>query len=418
LEKLMTGLHWTATQHAAFESFAEFIPRAGRQYASNRNFDLGPTDRSNISALSPWIRHRTLTEEHVTSTVLQRHSLQQAEKFVQEVIWRTYWKGWLEQRPTVWRTYLANLENLRVKLAAGSAFSQQYDDAVEGRTGIDCFDCWVTELKQYGWLHNHVRMWFASIWIFTLKLPWELGASFFYEHLLDGDPASNTLSWRWVAGLQTLGKTYTAKSENIARYTKGRFNPCGQLASEALPLPSSGHPTLEPLRVFGRLTASDDLFEQPDVLMGKIGFLTHDEDLSPIDHPDCAAASAHAILSRLPKQWAFPLKQAFLDGLIEDVAERLSQTVARDVARVSSPDEILTWAQDHSLDCLVTPFAPIGETADQIGQICRTLSGHGIKVLISQRQWDYAFYPHAKKGFFQMKSKIPQVLEVLNLTRT
>ncbi len=103
----MTGLHWTATQHAAFESLAEFIPRAGRQYASNRNFDFGPTDRSNISALSPWIRHRTLTEEHVTSTVLQRHSLQQAEKFVQEVIWRTYWKGWLEQRPTVWRTCLA-----------------------------------------------------------------------------------------------------------------------------------------------------------------------------------------------------------------------------------------------------------------------------------------------------------------------
>jgi deoxyribodipyrimidine photo-lyase len=66
---------------------------------------------------------------------------------------------------------------------------------------------------------------------------------------------------------------------------------------------------------------------------------------------------------------------------------------------------------------LVTPFAPIGETADQLEQICETLSGHSIKVLISQRQWDHTFYPHAKKGFFQMRSKIPQVLEVLNLTR-
>jgi deoxyribodipyrimidine photo-lyase len=414
---MMTDLHWTATQHAAFERLAQFMPRAGREYASNRNFDLGPTDRSNISALSPWIRHRTLTEEYVTSNVLQRHSLHQTEKFVQEVVWRTYWKGWLEHRPVVWRSYLTNLEDLRDELAVGSAWSQQYDNAVEGRTGIDCFDSWVAELKQYGWLHNHARMWFASIWIFTLNLPWQLGASFFYEHLLDGDPASNTLSWRWVAGLQTLGKIYIAKADNIARYTKGRFDPYGQLASGALPLPSNGHPVLEPLRVFGRYTASDDLFDQSDVLMGKIGFLTHDEDSNPIDHPDCAVASAHAILTRLPKRWAFPLKQAFLNGLVEDVVERLSQAVARDVTRVSSPDEMLTWAQDQNLDYLVTPFAPIGETADQLEQICRTLSGHGIKVLISQRQWDHIFYPHAKKGFFQMKSKIPQVLEALNLTR-
>ncbi|MEK9673617.1 MAG: hypothetical protein VW268_14135, partial [Rhodospirillaceae bacterium] len=117
------------------------------------------------------------------------------------------------------------------------------------------------------------------------------------------------------------------------------------------------------------------------------------------------------------KQWAAPFKQAFLNGLIEDVAERLSQTVARDVSRVSSPDDILTWAQDQRLDCLVTPFAPIGETADQIDQIGRTLSGHGIKVLISQRQWDHAFYPHAQKGFFQIKSKIPHILEALKLAR-
>jgi len=417
LENMMTAFHWPATQHVAFESLVKFIPRAGRQYASNRNYDLGPTNRSNVSALSPWIRHRTLTEEHVTSTVLQRHSLHQAEKFVQEVVWRTYWKGWLEHRPAVWRSYLADLEDLHVELVAGSALSQQYDDAVEGRTGIDCFDSWVAELKQYGWLHNHARMWFASIWIFTLNLPWQLGASFFYDHLLDGDPASNTLSWRWVAGLQTLGKTYKARADNIARYTKGRFNPHGKLAPEALPLPSKGHPVFEPLRSFGRLTASDDLFHRPDVLTGKVGFLTHDEDLSPIDHPDCAAASAHAILTPLPKKSASPLKQAFLNGLVEDGAERLSQTVTRDVTRVSSPDEVLTWAQGQSLDCMVTPFAPIGGTADLLDQIRQTLSGYGIKVLVSQRQWDHTFYPHAKKGFFQMKSKIPQILEILHITR-
>ena len=70
-------------------------------------------------------------------------------------------------------------------------------------------------------------MWFASIWIFSLGLPWTLGADFFLRHLVDGDPASNTLSWRWVAGLHTRGKTYAARAENIARYTEGRFHPQG-----------------------------------------------------------------------------------------------------------------------------------------------------------------------------------------------
>ena len=60
-------------------------------------------------------------------------------------------------------------------------------------------------------------MWFASIWIFTLRLPWELGANFFYDHLLDADPASNTLSWRWVTGLQTQGKIYLATENNIEK---------------------------------------------------------------------------------------------------------------------------------------------------------------------------------------------------------
>ena len=414
----MKASYWPATQHAALKRLANFIPRAGREYALNRNYDLGPTDRSNVSALSPWIRHRTLTEEYVTKVVLQAHSLHQAEKLVQEVIWRTYWKGWLEHRPAVWRSYLASLDNLRDQLAESIALSQQHDDAVEGRTGIECFDFWVSELKQCGWLHNHARMWFASIWIFTLNLPWQLGASFFYDHLLDGDPASNTLSWRWVAGLQSLGRAYTARADNIARYTKGRFAPHGQLALEAVSLPSNGHPSLEPLRDYDRLTVSDDLFDQPGVLEGNTGFLTHDEDLSPADHPDSVSASAHAILKPSSQKSTFPPKQAFLNELVENCAERLSQSVSRNVTRVSSADEVLSWAQDQSLDCVVTPFAPIGETADYIDQILQTLSGHGIKVLISQRQWDHTFYPHAKKGFFHMKSKIPQSLEVLRLKRT
>ena len=100
-----------------------------------------------------------------------------------------------------------------------------YLAAIDGETGIECFDAWSAELRETGYLHNHARMWFASIWIFTLKLPWRLGADFFYRHLLDGDAASNTLSWRWVAGLHTRGKPYAARADNIATYSEGRFTP-------------------------------------------------------------------------------------------------------------------------------------------------------------------------------------------------
>ncbi|MCA1943125.1 MAG: hypothetical protein LDL15_05910, partial [Yonghaparkia sp.] len=214
-----------ATRAAGLARLADFVPRAGRAYAAERNADHGPGDRSNVSTLSPWVRHRLVTERELAAAVLERHSLSAAEKFVQEVYWRTYWKGWLERRPSVWTRYAASVAPTLDTLSAADRTT--YDDAVAGRTGIDGFDHWARELVETGYLHNHARMWFASIWIFTLRLPWQLGADFFLRHLLDGDPASNTLSWRWVAGLQTVGKTYLATADNIARYTDGRFRPRG-----------------------------------------------------------------------------------------------------------------------------------------------------------------------------------------------
>jgi deoxyribodipyrimidine photo-lyase len=105
------------------------------------------------------------------------------------------------------------------------------------------FDDWAQELVATGYLHNHARMWFASIWIFTLRLPWELGADFFLRHLIDGDPASNTLSWRWVGGLHTPGKTYLATADNIAEHRgplpargAGGRGPC---PADAAPAPAA-----------------------------------------------------------------------------------------------------------------------------------------------------------------------------------
>ena len=181
----------------------DFVPRSGRAYAASRNHDFGPDVRTNVSLLSPYVRHRLIGEWEIAEAVLSRYALSTAEKFIQEVCWRTYWKGWLEQRPEIWQRYMSDVARLMREVEADPARREAYRRAVCGETGIACFDAWVQELRGTGYLHNHARMWFASIWFYTLKLDWQLGADFFLRHLLDGDPASNTLSWRWVCGLHT-----------------------------------------------------------------------------------------------------------------------------------------------------------------------------------------------------------------------
>ncbi len=204
-----------------------FIENNLKSYSRDRNYDFGPDNRNNISLLSPYISHRTLFEYDVVKSCLKKYKFDQVEKFIQEIFWRVYWKGWLELRPSVWTDFCESYQSIEK--------SKFYKKAIDGNTGIMCFDEWVIELKEKNYLHNHARMWFASIWIFTLRLPWHLGAAFFMEHLYDGDPASNTLSWRWVAGIQTKGKHYLARSANISKFTNQRFQ-YTQLTTNAEPI--------------------------------------------------------------------------------------------------------------------------------------------------------------------------------------
>ena len=208
-----------ASRAKAVDKLNNFIEQNLTEYSQLRNFDFGPNNRSNISCLSPYITHGVINELEVIDKSLKKFSFSKNEKFIQEVLWRVYWKGWLELRPTVWSDYLIELNKIKSEFKG----SQNYLNAIEGKSDIDCFNQWVIELKSNNYLHNHTRMWFASIWIFTLELPWQLGAEFFLQHLYDGDPASNTLGWRWVAGVQTQGKHYLASEWNINKFTNNRF---------------------------------------------------------------------------------------------------------------------------------------------------------------------------------------------------
>ena len=212
-------MNFNPSRAEALNNLNNFIENNLSEYSKLRNFDFGPTNRSNISCLSPYITHGAINELEVIDKSLKKLPFSKVEKFIQEVLWRVYWKGWLELRPNVWADFLLELKEVKKEFNN----NQNYLNDIEGKTNIDCFNQWVMELKERNYLHNHTRMWFASIWIFTLELPWQLGAEFFMQHLYDGDAASNTLGWRWVAGIQTQGKHYLASEWNIKKFSNNRF---------------------------------------------------------------------------------------------------------------------------------------------------------------------------------------------------
>ena len=219
------------------QAFQEsYLPNTGSYYKDNRNYSYDLiNNRNTTSLLSPYIRYRLLSEEDIIKKTLSINSFTKTEKFIQEIYWRTYWKGWLEHRPDVYDDYLTERNELLKNLSNSS----KYQKAINGETHLTFFNDWIKKLKEDGYLHNHVRMWFASIWIFTLDLPWQLGANFFMEKLLDGDPASNTLSWRWVAGIQTKGKHYLARKNNIIKYGNIEINDNIKLNEQAVCLEES-----------------------------------------------------------------------------------------------------------------------------------------------------------------------------------
>lgn len=396
--------HHPATRTEALERLNAFLPKAGRDYASKRNYDL--PGHPHVSVLSPYIRHRLITEEEVLEAVLGRFSLSSSEKFVQEVFWRTYWKGWLELRPGVWTSYRRGVQNALDRIATEGGMRKTWEAACFGDTGISAFDHWARELVSTGYMHNHARMWFASIWTFTLELPWELGADFFLRHLLDGDAASNTLSWRWVAGLQTRGKHYIARASNIAKYTEGRFNPGYQLNTQAPALEGPPAPERRPPPVSAPM---------PD---GKrIGLILTEDDLAPNDilaRPPVATLCVSGASARSPLAVS-PLVLDFTHAAMADTTSRYGDrlgTVTGPTGQDAFPDAFNDWVRIHDLDGVIMPYAPVGPARD----ILRPFIKAG-KIAPLLRSYDAASWPHAKAGFFKFKAQIPDILSEIGLPK-
>jgi len=371
-----------ATRAAGLARLAAFTPGMSHAYAAGRNTDYGPEADTATAALSPYLRRRLILEQETVDAARAAHG-PGAGKFIEEVFWRGYFKGHLETRPELWRGYRRLAAEGHVQLNANSGLRRAYEQAVAGRTGIDGFDDWARELTATNWLHNHTRMWFASIWIFTLGLPWALGADFFMRHLLDGDPASNTLSWRWVAGLHTRGKPYAARAENIRRYTDGRYNPTN-LNEDPVALQEPDAPPAHPL------------LPGDTPLDADVALLLHLEDLHPESVP-LGGARVRRVGGLL----------AHAEGAVERVMQADRDAMADALARASShfdcPAGLLEpdWAGHLPV---VTAWAPVGPSAAALPPVLRV-----------RRGWDEAIWPRATRGYFQVKAAIPAILQTVSL---
>ena len=369
------------TRTAGLTRLDAFTPLAGDAYQQGRNFDLSTSAQSVVSQLSPWLRHRLVAEWEVLETVTRTHSPKQAMAYIQEIFWRGYFKGWLEHRPSVWAHYVVEVANQRRNLPEG------YFDAIGANTGIDCFDHWCNELRQTGYLHNHARMWFASIWIFTLRLPWELGAEFFLDTLVDADPASNTLSWRWVAGLHTKGKNYLATAENIARFTDGRYCPTGQLNEAAPPIEETLEHAPRPTPV-----------RQMPVLHAPLRLIT-EEDCHPSLETTGEIAGVLGVVS--------PEASSFAQQAVRATAGQLG---GETYVGHNWSNAIAHAAERHGTREVITSYIPTGHVQDGLNKARATLASHGITLHEVIRPYDALVWPHTTKGFFKLKKQIPAIL--------
>ena len=373
------------SKEESFDLLDNFIANNIQSYSSKRNFDFGPKDRSNVSQMSPYISHRVLTEYDVIKRVLQKKAYRNVEKFIQEVFWRLYWRGWLESRPRAWNDFVEDLKSLEK--------NKLYYNAIEGLTDIECFNHWVRELRENGFLHNHARMWFASIWIFTLNLPWQLGAEFFLKHLTDADSASNTLSWRWVAGIQTKGKHYLAKNWNIEKFTNGKFSPA-ILNENAVPIRDSRN------YVFSKINYPGSETESETIVMFENELHTDFLDNSNYKH------AYFCLLSNDERQVEISQKNIKYK---ESVVDNLTKEVSCNMRKINGSQLISLFQSNDNVHFV---YPGVGDNLDFLAKNLMINANSFIR-----RKEDIFCYQFSNKGFFNFKKNIPRIISELNLSK-
>ena len=389
-----TFLNEICSYNGSKKNLESFIKHKLFYYRSKRNYDFGSLEHNFVSGLSPSISRKIITELEIISEV-KKVNLNLVEKFIDEICWRTYWKGFLEHHPKIWSDYLNDFDKL------SDLNSINYKNAINGKTKINCFNNWINELKDKGYLHNHTRMWFASIWIFHLKLPWQLGAHFFLKHLLDADSASNTLSWRWVAGLHTSGKFYHASKKNILKYTSNKADTSGLNQKYHNPI-------------------SDKRFYKPSKIKYPIetikkeskahGIIIHEEDLSK---PKFGKKDFIII----QKSHFDPYNQS---KKIRDFTNKSLKSFENNYFKIDGlnisyfnwdkPKDLKRWKEKNNLKSISISYPCIGKLKNPIKSAQKFLN---MSFNYYMNDWDRLAWPFCNSGFFKLKKNIKPFIKNL-----
>jgi deoxyribodipyrimidine photo-lyase len=185
------------------------------RYAKTRNFFTGAVTR-----LSPYIRYGVLSLREIRDYVLDRvQNPDETTKLINELGWRDYWQRlYAKLGDNIWQ----DQEEYKTGYTPSYYAPELPEDIRQGTTGRVCIDSFSRDLREIGYLHNHARMWMAAYIVHWRHIRWQTGAKWFLEHLLDGDPASNNMSWQWVASTFSH-KPYFFNRENLERYTEGVY---------------------------------------------------------------------------------------------------------------------------------------------------------------------------------------------------
>lgn len=392
------------TRDEALRTWEAFLPRLPA-YDAERN-GVRPGHRS-VSRLSPAIRQRLVTEYELIESTLAAHPFARVEKFVQEILWRRYWKSWLELRPSVWTDYRADAARLRGELRGYQA--RRITELEEGRSGVEIMDYFAHELRTTGYLHNHARMWFAGFWIHTEKLPWELGADFFYRHLLDADPASNTLSWRWVAGIQTVGKNYVTRRSNLERYVEPDL-----LAAHSGGLESLEDKLAQPARVDAlelprpEFPADADDTALPAELSSPVGLWLHGDDLCVETAASLASLRPVGVFAGMDAASFHgtaisEARRDYLEATLRDGLQRAGEHFGVETTFEDSetlPDGLAAWAKARDLKAIVAMRPAVGPLWELLKDLRTRLEREGVTLHLVWRPEDAQNLPHAKSGYF------------------
>ncbi len=392
------------TREGALGAARAFAPFMGAQYARERNRVV--PGHPFVSTLASAIRVRLILEREVARIALEEHgSLAACEKFVQEIHWRGYWRSWLELRPEIWTRYLQTRAEQGASLA--KVQRRRIEQIEAGESGCEPMDNFARELVGTGYLHNHARMWFAAFWIHTERLPWELGSDFFERHLICACPAANTLSWRWVAGIQTRGKAYLARRSNLEKYCDPAYIGEG-IGMERLERPREADvpdgPIPNPIRPAFDASIGDTT--------GPLGLWITEDDLVPETADELSGARFDAICTSVV---GAPAKSESSNGLRRDYRLRAARDAAARAAHhwganirpleAIAPDELAEqlheWAKGAGVRTVVALKPFVGPTADALPAVRARLERDGIALKLLRRGEDARVLGSATAGYFK-----------------